>query len=322
TARTAGTAMISATSEGRAGSASLTVTAVPVATVTVAPSSISGIVGGSAQLTATARDAVGAVLTGRPTTWSSDATTVASVSNSGFVTFVAPGSATITATIEGKTGTAQATVSAPPPPPPPSVGEPVYSASNPDQKIHLEETWANVTDIAQLFTAQRSDGGPPWVQEYGTTLLHRYLGTTGDGYGSARYITIDFTEKPPIPPDSHCNCYHWYMGSGDDNALGSDWIRGFNSGGWLNKPVKEAVVYEWAMRERGTNFYEGKHVDIGAGEATGIGRLLFDHFFDPMGIGGDYNCGDPLCQVYYSNSGKTPRFPGMPPTSHDVAPAG
>src|SRR6185503_7663251 len=69
------------------------------------------------------------------------------------------------------------------------------------------------------------------------------------------------------------------------------------------------------------NFYEGKHVDIGAGEATGIGRLLFDHFFDPFGVGGDYNCGDALCQLYYSNSGKTPRFPGMPPTSHDVAPA-
>src|SRR5207245_9129213 len=53
----------------------------------------------------------GALLTGRVVTWASSNTGVATVNGNGLVTGVAAGSATITATSEGKSGTAALTVS-------------------------------------------------------------------------------------------------------------------------------------------------------------------------------------------------------------------
>ena len=107
---TTGSATITATSEGQSGSASITVSGVPVATVTVSPASASVQAGQTVQLTATPQDANGNPLTGRAVTWSSSNTTVASVSSSGLVTGNVAGSATITATSEGQSGTAAITV--------------------------------------------------------------------------------------------------------------------------------------------------------------------------------------------------------------------
>src|SRR5207253_11222040 len=56
------------------------------------------------------RDAGGTPLSGRTVTWSSSNTAVATVSNSGLVSAVTPGSATITAASEGKSGTSSVTV--------------------------------------------------------------------------------------------------------------------------------------------------------------------------------------------------------------------
>src|SRR5207249_10767240 len=66
-----------------------------------------------ALFTATPKDANGASLSGRAVTWSSSNTSVATVSGSGLVSGVTMGSATISATSEGKTGTASITVTAP-----------------------------------------------------------------------------------------------------------------------------------------------------------------------------------------------------------------
>src|SRR5213078_1934746 len=66
--------------------------------------------GQSAQLTATPQDANGNALSGRTVTWSSSNTSVAVADVNGNVTGIAPGSATITATSEGKSGTASITV--------------------------------------------------------------------------------------------------------------------------------------------------------------------------------------------------------------------
>ena len=112
----AGSATITATSEGKSGTASATVTPVPVASVSVSPQTASVTVGQTTQLTATARDANNNVLTGRAVTWSSSNTGIATVSSSGVVTGVAAGSATITATSEGKSGTASLTITALPAP--------------------------------------------------------------------------------------------------------------------------------------------------------------------------------------------------------------
>jgi uncharacterized protein YjdB len=110
TAVAAGSVNIVATSEGRTGSAALTVTPAPVATVTVSPAAPSIVAGNTEQLTATLKDSQDRVLTGRTVTWQSDNETVASVSPSGVVTGVAPGTATITASSEGQSGTSSITV--------------------------------------------------------------------------------------------------------------------------------------------------------------------------------------------------------------------
>jgi uncharacterized protein YjdB len=110
----AGSATITATSEGRNGSSAVSVTPVPVASVTVSPPSAGVTTGQTVQLTATTRDASGNVLTGRVVTWSSNSTSVATVNTSGRVTGVAAGSATITATSEGKNGTSAVSVTVAP----------------------------------------------------------------------------------------------------------------------------------------------------------------------------------------------------------------
>src|SRR5947199_6562971 len=106
----AGSATITATSEGQSGTASVTVSTVPVASVTVSPSPASVQQGATVQLTATHKDANGNPLSGRVISWSSDNAAVATVSGSGLVSGVVVGSATITATSEGQSGTASITV--------------------------------------------------------------------------------------------------------------------------------------------------------------------------------------------------------------------
>src|SRR2546426_131652 len=93
---------------GTTDTAAVTVTSAPVASVTVSPVSVSG---QAAQFTAIPKDANGFALAGRVVTWSSNNTAVATVNASGLATGVAVGSATITATSEGKNGTAVLTVS-------------------------------------------------------------------------------------------------------------------------------------------------------------------------------------------------------------------
>jgi uncharacterized protein YjdB len=104
-----GTASITATVEGISGVSAITVVD-PVATVLVTPASATLSVGMTQQVTASARDARGGVLTGRPVLWSSSNPAVASIGASGVVTAVAPGSAVLTATVEGVDATATVTV--------------------------------------------------------------------------------------------------------------------------------------------------------------------------------------------------------------------
>ena len=109
-----GAATITATSEGKSGTASVTVASVPVAAVAVTPPAVTIPQGQTVQLTATPQDASGNALGGRVITWASGNRAVATVSGSGLVTAVAPGAATITATSEGQSGTASVTVASVP----------------------------------------------------------------------------------------------------------------------------------------------------------------------------------------------------------------
>lgn len=78
----------------------------PVETITVSTTtgSTQVSVGSTLRLEAEARTAQQFTLFGRPVTWSSSNTNVATVSTSGVVTAVAPGTATITATGDGRSG--------------------------------------------------------------------------------------------------------------------------------------------------------------------------------------------------------------------------
>lgn len=112
----AGTTNISATAEGKTGVAQVVVTAttppppIPVASVAVTPGTQSLNIGGTVTLSATVRDSSGGALSGRAITWSTGDPTVATVSSTGVVTAKAPGAVAITATSEGKSGSATITV--------------------------------------------------------------------------------------------------------------------------------------------------------------------------------------------------------------------
>ena len=108
-----GSAAITATVEGKSGVAAISVAPAPVASVSVSPSSATLIVGQTAELEAQPRDASGQPLTGRPVTWSSNHPEIATVTSTGVVAAVSPGTATITASSEGRNGTATIVVNAP-----------------------------------------------------------------------------------------------------------------------------------------------------------------------------------------------------------------
>jgi hypothetical protein len=211
-----------------------------------------------------------------------------------------------------------------------TIGEPVYDAGNSDYVLHVYENWSNHTGITDLGTALRSDGGPPWqdagIKKYGSVV------NSPDPFGSVRYVSTDYTVDPPIPPHgtgAHAQGYHWFAAGGDvlnpqgdDNAVNTSKMnRGFilPASAYLNKPAKASVVYEWAVRMRGTNWYGGKAFDINAGLNSGVARFNVDHGDSPLGWS-SWNCTDPLCTTYYSDGGSTPRFPGVPPSASYQAP--
>ena len=113
TAVAPGGTIISAQSEGQVGLATVTVSVTSVASVRVSPTSLSLNLGQTAPLTAETLDASNNQLPGRTVLWFTSNSSVATVNTSGVVTAVGSGTATITATSEGKSATA-AIVVAPP----------------------------------------------------------------------------------------------------------------------------------------------------------------------------------------------------------------
>jgi uncharacterized protein YjdB len=118
-----GTSYVTASSGEKSATATLTVNApaapvppappAPVAAVKVSPGTSTIETGQTLLLDVATVDASGSTLDGRTVSWTSSNTAVARVSSSGMVTGVAAGTVTITATSEGKAGTAQVTVKAP-----------------------------------------------------------------------------------------------------------------------------------------------------------------------------------------------------------------
>jgi uncharacterized protein YjdB len=96
-----GQATVSATGEGKVGTAIVTVVPAPVVTISVAPNGGSLPAGSTLALTATPRDANGQALTGRTLQWSSSNDAIATISGSGLLTAISPGTVTITVSAPG-----------------------------------------------------------------------------------------------------------------------------------------------------------------------------------------------------------------------------
>jgi len=168
-----------ATDVGSAGGATP-----PVASVTVTPATATIAPGGSVQLTATTKDAVGNVLTGRLVMWTSSNTAVATVNPTGLVTGVsAGGPVTITATSEGQSGTGAMTVS-------PLPGGP-----------HFTAVWGSggtdVFAVASEATIWHYDGTTWGMQAFAPTFLNGIWGSSaGDVFavgGSGTILHYDGT---------------------------------------------------------------------------------------------------------------------------------
>ena len=115
TALSPGGAIITATSEGKSAPSSVTVSAIPVATVRVSPATLSLVDGQTAQLQAEPLDAQGQPLVDRVILWSTSNASIATVTSTGLVTAHVPGTVVITATCEGQRGTVTVTVNLPAP---------------------------------------------------------------------------------------------------------------------------------------------------------------------------------------------------------------
>jgi uncharacterized protein YjdB len=113
TALSPGSAIITATVERKVGVGAITVAAAAVASVAMSPTSATLVVGQTVQLGAQPRDASGRPLDGRTVTWSTNRSDVATVTSTGIVSAVSPGTATITASTEGRSGTSTIVVQAP-----------------------------------------------------------------------------------------------------------------------------------------------------------------------------------------------------------------
>ena len=92
-------------------------TTISVTQVIVTPPAATTLVGQTVQLSATPEDASGNPLSGRAVLWATSQTNVATVDGNGLVSALAAGTATITATSEGRSGTAALTVTVAPPVP-------------------------------------------------------------------------------------------------------------------------------------------------------------------------------------------------------------
>ncbi|MEN8145002.1 MAG: PQQ-dependent sugar dehydrogenase [Gemmatimonadota bacterium] len=136
----------------------------PVATVEITPDSGNLQQGTSLQLSATARDSAGSVLSDRPITWTSADPGIASVSDSGLVTGNAPGTTEIQATAEGVSGLANIVVE---PPPVPSLQ---LVASGFDKPTHVT---APPGETARLFVVEQT--GVIRLVKDGTLLSDPFL---------------------------------------------------------------------------------------------------------------------------------------------------
>jgi uncharacterized protein YjdB len=127
TAGTPGRVRVAASVGGVAGTATVSVSPVQIASVVVVPQTLTVAPGATAQLRAAAYDGSGQVVDSVTAVWGSSNQAIVTVDTSGVATGIAAGTATITAAISDRFGSATVVVPSspkppPPPPPPPGMG--------------------------------------------------------------------------------------------------------------------------------------------------------------------------------------------------------
>jgi len=110
-----GSTTITASDGSISATVAVVVNAPPVAAIALSPTTVTGVPGNTAQLSAVPEDASGNAISGVSLTWSSSNTAIATVSG-GTVSLVKQGTATITVAGAGVSATAAVTVNAPAPP--------------------------------------------------------------------------------------------------------------------------------------------------------------------------------------------------------------
>ena len=153
-----GTATISASADGKNGSATVTVSQTPVGAA-IDPAAASVAIGGTVQFTGGAVDANGFVVASEPAVWSSDDIAVATVNGSGLATGEGVGSTNIIVTAFGFADTAVVTVI------PPTFAahvQPIFTArcalsgchagAAPQQGMNLSagQAYANIVNVASM----------------------------------------------------------------------------------------------------------------------------------------------------------------------------
>ena len=201
TAAAEGRTAIRATSEGRVGTAPVTVLAAAVATVDVTPAQQTLGTGDSVRLSAVPRDPAGEALHDRSVRWTSSSADVARVSGDGQVVAVGPGSATITASSEGVTGSATITVPAPAKPKP-SV-EPRVAVEQVVEQYGKAIQDESLDGIRRVFPDLSEDQAKAWSRFFDTstdlsvTLDQTRITVTGDKARASFRQRMSYTPAGP-----------------------------------------------------------------------------------------------------------------------------
>lgn len=196
-----GSVTITATSEGRNGTATLVVTPGPPASITVTLGATSLAIGATTQATATVKDAANNVVTGQTVAWASSNTAVATIgATTAVVTAVAPGTALVSATIGAVIGTVSLTVVTPPP------------ASGEQRSVAAGWlTTCALTPAGAAFCWGANRNGSVGNGQLGSTVpIPSPTAVLGGHQFKAIYVgnnTSDGTISCALTPDGHAYCW-------------------------------------------------------------------------------------------------------------------
>lgn len=194
---------ITATAGGRSGVLQLTVSPVSVAVIAMGPSSPTVQVGQSLTLTATLRDAVGELVTGRLVTWSSLAPSVATVTGQGVVTAVAQGVAEILAVAEGVTGRVVVTVPSVPTVTLTVTSPVAYTLAGDTVTVSWTSTGSTACQASGAWSGARATTGATPVTLATTGMQTFRLRCTGPGGETTAETAI--VARRPVLPTSYAN---------------------------------------------------------------------------------------------------------------------